>query len=151
MKQRAAHMFALMLAAGTAQALLAATPAQERAFVDAYRRAYEGRDHPGRVALLYTKGADPQALVFYKMVLGAEMGGRMASIELVEPSAEDRAHAQTARSPSGRPQQLVLPATKKLVITSTAKGRDGSASSTSEVFVGESDGRLWILVPGAAK
>jgi hypothetical protein len=151
MKRRFARVLALLLAAGTAQVLLAATPAQERQFVDAYRKAYEARDHKGLVALLYTDGADPQALTFYKMMLGVEMGGRIGSIELVDLTPEDRARADSTQSPTGRPLKLVLPATKKLVIKSSTKDKDGSSSSSSEVFVGESGGRLWILVPGTAK
>ena len=103
------------------------------------------------LALLYTNGADPQALTFYKMMLGAEMGGRIGSIELVDLTPEDRARADSTQSPTGRPMKLVLPATKKLVLKSSTKDKDGSSSSSSEVFVGESGGRLWILVPGAAK
>ena len=129
----------------------AATPAQERQFVDTYRKAYEGRDHKTLVSLLYTNGADAQALVFYKMMLGAEMGGRIASIELVDLTPEDEVRARSAQGLDGKTYRLVLPATKKLVVKTATKDRDGSSSATSEVFVGESGGRLWILVPAAAK
>jgi hypothetical protein len=84
-------------------------------------------------------------------MLGAEMGGRIASIELLDLSAEDRARAESTMSPAGKPMKLLLPATKKLVIKSATKDRNGSSSSSSEIFVGESGGRLWILVPAAAK
>lgn len=151
MKRRFPRMFALLLTACVAQVLPAATPAQEKQFVDTYRKAYEARDHKGLVALLYTNGADPQALTFYKMMLGAEMGGRIASIELLDLSAEDRARSESTMSPAGKPMKLVLPATKKLVIKSATKDKNGSSSSSSEIFVGESGGRLWILVPAAAK
>ena len=151
MKRQFPRMFALLLTACVAQSLLAATPAQEKQFVDTYRKAYEARDHKGLVALLYTNGADPQALTFYKMMLGAEMGGRISSIELLDLSAEDRARSESTMSPAGKPMKLVLPATKKLVIKSATKDKNGSSSSSSEIFVGESGGRLWILVPAAAK
>jgi hypothetical protein len=151
MKPRFARVLALLLAACAAPALLAATPAQERQFVDAYRKAYEARDHDGLVALLYTNGADPQALTFYKMMLGAEMGGRISSIELLDLTAEDRARAESTVSLAGKPMKLVLPPTRKLVIRSGTMDKDGSSSSSSEVFIGESGGRLWILVPAAAK
>jgi len=144
-------VLAAWLGCWASSAAHAATPAQERQFVEAYRSAYEAADHRGLVALLYTEGADPQAVAFYKMMLGAEMGGRIASIELVQLTAEDRASAQTALSPTGRPMQLVLPATRKLVIRTGTTDRDGSTSATSEVFVGERDGRLWILLPSAAR
>jgi hypothetical protein len=130
---------------------VAATPAQERQFVETYRKAYEGRDHKTLVSLLYTTGADAQALVFYRMMLGAEMGGRIASIELADLTPEDRARAESMQGLGGKTYRLVLPATKKLVVKTATTGREGSSSSTSEVFVGESGGRLWILVPAAAK
>jgi hypothetical protein len=129
----------------------AATPAQERQFVDTYRKAYEGRDHKTLVSLLYTTGADAQALLFYRMMLGAGMGGRIASIELVDLTPEDEVRAQSAQGLDGRTYRLVLPATKKLTVKTATKDRDGSSSAKSEVFVGESGGRLWILVPAAAK
>jgi len=44
-----------------------------------------------------------------------------------------------------------LPATKKLVTKSETKDKNGLSSSSSEVFVGESEGRLYILLPAAAK
>lgn len=128
-----------------------ATPAQERQFVDAYRKAYEGRDHRTLVSLLYADGADAQALAFYKMMLGAEMGGRIASIELADLTPEDKARSESALGLSGQAYRLVLPATKKLVVRTATKDRDGSSAATSEVFVGESGGRLWILVPAARK
>ena len=129
----------------------AASPAQEKQFVDTYRKAYEGKDGKALVALLYTKGADPQALGFYKMMLAAEMGGKASSIELLDLTPEDKVKAESTQSPDGRKMKLVLPATKKLVTKSERKDKNGSSSGTSEVFVGESDGKLWILVPAAAK
>ncbi len=134
-----------------AGAALAATPAQEKQFVDTYRKASEGRDQKTLESLLYTTGADAQALAFYKAMLGAEAGGKIASIELLDLTADDRARSEKTQSPDGKTMKLVLPATKKLVIKSATKTKDGSSSSTSEVFVGESGGRLYILVPAAAK
>ena len=127
----------------------AATPAQEKAFVDTYRKAYEAKDEKALVSLLYTKGADPAAVAFYKMMLGAEMGAKIDTIELVDLSAEDRKHVDAMRSPDGRPAKLVMPPSKKLVLKTSTKDKNGSSSSKSEVFVGESDGRLYILLPAA--
>jgi hypothetical protein len=127
----------------------AATPAQEKAFVDTYRKAYEAKDEKTLVSLLYTKGADPAALAFYKMMVGAEMGGNIDTIELVDLSAEDRKHVDAMQSPDGRPAKLVMPPSKKLVVKTSTKDKNGSSSSKSEVFVGESDGKLYILLPAA--
>ncbi len=134
-----------------ATSLHAATPAQEKQFVDTYRKAYEAKDGKALESLLYTKGADPMALGFYKMMLTAEMGGRMASIQLLALTSDDKVRSETGKSPDGRPMKLVMPATRKLVVKTQTKDGNGSSSGSSEVFVGESDGRLYILVPAAAK
>jgi hypothetical protein len=49
-----------LIAVGTLA--FAATPQQEKHFVDAYKKAHEGKGAKGRTAMLYTKGADPQGL-----------------------------------------------------------------------------------------
>ena len=131
--------------------VLAATPEQEKQFVDTYRKAYDAKDAKTLNAMLYTKGADSQAVAFYKMMITSELGGRITSIQLLDLTADDRARAAKAQSPDGRPVKLVLPATKKLVTKSETKDKNGSSSSSSEVFVGESEGRLYILLPAAAK
>ena len=143
---------AVMLAASVvAAAVHAATPAQEKQFVDTYRKAYEGKDHNTLVSLLYTRGADAKALAFYKMMMGAELGGRISAIELADLTAEDRKRLESMQGPDGRPAKLVLPPTKKLVVKTGSKDKSGSSSSSSEVFVGEADGKLWILVPAASR
>jgi hypothetical protein len=131
--------------------VLAATPEQEKQFVDTYRKAYDAKDAKTLNAMLYTKGADSQAVAFYKMMITSELGGRITSIQLLDLTADDKARAAKAQSPDGRPVKLVLPATKKLVTKSETKDKNGSSSSSSEVFVGESEGRLYILLPAAAK
>jgi len=131
--------------------VLAATPEQEKQFVDTYRKAYDAKDAKTLNAMLYTKGADSQAVAFYKMMITSELGGRITSIQLLDLTADDKARAAKAQSPDGRPVKLVLPATKKLVTKSETKDKNGLSSSSSEVFVGESEGRLYILLPAAAK
>jgi len=131
--------------------VLAATPEQEKQFVDTYRKAYDAKDAKTLNAMLYTKGADSQAVAFYKMMITSELGGRITSIQLLDLTAEDKARAAKAQSSDGRAMKLVLPATKKLVTKSETKDKNGSSSSSSEVFVGESEGRLYILLPAAAK
>ena len=44
-----------------------------------------------------------------------------------------------------------MPPTKKLVVKTETKDKSGSSSSKSEVFVGEADGKLWILLPAASR
>jgi hypothetical protein len=151
MPARTLPLLACAAIAALSTLALGATPAQERQFIETYRKAYERRDHATLVSLLYTNGADAQALVFYRMMLGAEMGGRIEAIELADLTPDDRVRAESAQGFDGRTYRLVLPATKKLVVRTATKDREGTSSSTSEVFVGESGGRLWILVPAAAK
>jgi len=131
---------------------LAATPAQEQAFVDTYRKAFEGKDAKTLHSLMYTEGADPKALGFYRMMTTVGMGSKVASIALVDLTAEDRARAdRTMPSPDGRSLKLSLRPVKKLVIRVETKTADSSSTGTSEVFVAEHDGRLWIPVPVAAR
>jgi len=146
----AAALCCLVTAAAPLGAL-GASPAQEKQFVDTYRKAYEAKDEKTLVSLLYTKGADPAALNFYKkMTMAAEAGTKISSIQLLDLTSEDKTRLETTQSPSGKPMKLVLPATKKLVIKSETKNTSGSSTSSSQVFVGKSDGRLYILVPAAA-
>jgi hypothetical protein len=131
---------------------LAATPAQEKAFVDAYKAAYEGKNAKALHAMLYTKGADPQALDFYKMMMTDGMGAKISSIALEPLTADDKAKAAAAMpGPGGKQYRLTLTPVKKLVIKSTTSGSTGSSTSTNTVFVGEADGKLLIPVPGPAK
>jgi hypothetical protein len=129
----------------------AATPVQEKAFVDTYRRAYEARDDKTLASLLYTKGADPAAVAFYKMMMAAEAGSKITAIDLVEITPEDRKRIESMQSPDGKPAKLVLPPSRKLVIKSQTKAASGSSSGTSEIFVGEADGKLYILVPAVSR
>jgi hypothetical protein len=131
---------------------LAATPAQEKAFVDAYRAAYEGKNDKALYGLLYTKGADPQALEFYKLMMADGMGGKIASIALEPLTDADKAKAAASMpGPGGKAMKLTLVPVKKLVIRRSEKAASGSSTSTSTVFVAEADGKLVIPVPGAAK
>jgi hypothetical protein len=131
---------------------LAATPEQEKAFVDTYRKAFEGKDAKTLHALLYTKGADPQALEFYKMMMTDGMGAKIGTIALEPLTAADKADAvKSMPGPGGKSFKLTLAPVKKLVIKRTSKEASGSSTSTNTVFVGEADGRLVIPVPGPAK
>ena len=132
-------------------AAAAATPAQEKAFVDTYRKAYEGKDEKTLASLLYTKGADPAAVAFYKMMMGASAGTSIMAIDLVDITDEDRKRIDSMQSPDGKPAKLVLPPAKKLVIKSETKTANSSSSGKSEIFVGEADGKLYILVPAASR
>lgn len=53
---------------------LAASPDQEKQFVDTYKKAHEAGDTRTLNALLYTKGSDPQALEFCQMSMAGDGG-----------------------------------------------------------------------------
>jgi hypothetical protein len=127
-----------------------ATPAQEKAFVDAYKKAFEAKDEKTLTGLLYSKGADPQALEFYKMMMTSDMGSKITSIQLADLDAKDKERAKGGPGPDGKPMKFTLQPTKKLVIKTETKDANGSSSSTSEVFVAESDGKIVIPAPGPA-
>lgn len=129
----------------------AATPAQEKAFVDAYRKAFEAKDEKTLNGFLYTKGADPQATELYKMMMTSDMGAKITSIQLADLDDSDKKRAQGGPGPNGKPMKFTLPPTKKLVIKTETKDANGTSSSSSEVFVAESDGKLVIPTPGPAK
>ena len=48
--------------------IVAATPAQEKAFTDKYKAAMEGKDTATLASFLYTQRSDPEALEFYRMM-----------------------------------------------------------------------------------
>jgi hypothetical protein len=131
--------------------IVAATPEQEKAFTDKYKAAMESKDTATLESFLYTKGSDPTALEFYKMMQSGEAGEKISSIELVNLTPEDVKKATTPMDgPTGK-VCLTLKPTKKLVIKVEKKDGSGSSSSSSENFVAEKDGKFVIPVPGPCK
>lgn len=137
------------LAAGS---LLAGDSAQEKAFIDKYKTAFEAKDTATLETFLYTKGSNPMALQFYKMMQADGAGGKISKIELVDLSPEDvKKAAEVQNGPGGEKMQLTLKPAKKLKMTVETKSGEGSSTSTSESFVAENDGKLVIPVPGPVK
>jgi hypothetical protein len=131
--------------------IVAATPEQEKAFTDKYKAAMEGKDTATLESFLYTKGADPAAVEFYKMMQSGGAGEKIASLELVSLTPEDVKKATTPMDgPTGK-VCLTLKPTKKLVVKVEKKDENGSSSNTSENFVAEKDGKFVIPVPGPCK
>src|SRR5256714_15156297 len=132
--------------------LTAATADQEKAFTDKYKTAFEGKDSATLESFLYTQGADPAILGFYKMMQSGEAGEKISSIELVDLTPEDAKKAATPMdSPTGGKVCLTLKPTKKLIIKVEKKDANGSSTSTSENFIAEKDGKFVIPVPGPCK
>jgi hypothetical protein len=131
--------------------LAAGTSEQEKAFVDKYKTAFEGKDTATLESFLYTQGSDPAALEFYKMMQSGEAGEKISKIELVSLTPEDMKKATTPMDgPTGK-ACLTLKPTKKLVIKIEKKDANGSSSSSSENFIAEKDGKFVIPVPGPCK
>ena len=153
MQPRRFHIISLLLVAGlSASPLVASSPEQEKEFTDKYKTAFEANDSATLESFLYTKGADPTVLEFYKMMIGQGAGGKISKIELVQLSADDSKKAEKIQDgPGAIKLKLPLKPTKKLKITVETKDSNGSSSSTSESFVAEKDGKLVIPVPVAAK
>ena len=129
----------------------AGTPEQEKAFVDKYKTAFEGKDSATLESFLYTKGSDPTAVEFYKMMQSGEVGEKISKIELVNLTPEDvKKTTAPMDGPTGK-VCLTLKPTKKLVIKIEKKDANGSSSSSSENFVAEKDGKFVIPVPGPCK
>ena len=130
----------------------AATPEQEKAFTDKYKKAFEAKDMATLQSFLYTQGADPAIVGFYKMMQSGEAGEKISNIELVTLTPEDAKKAATPMdSPTGGQVCLTLKPTKKLIIKVEKKDASGSSSSTSENFIAEKDGKFVIPVPGPCK
>lgn len=129
----------------------AASAAEEKAFVDAYKSAFAAKDASALNALLYT-GGDPMAVEFYGQMMTAEMAdGKLVSAELKDLTPEDVTNASTPQDmPSGK-MQLTPKPYKKLVLKVETKTADNNSSSTSEVFVAEDGGKIVIAVPAPAK
>ena len=133
-------------------ALRAGTPEQEKAFVDKYKTAYEANDKKTLESFLYTKGANPMALEFYKMMMANDEGSKISKIELENLSPEDaKKAAAVEEGPDGKKSQLPIVPTKKLKVSVEQKGDSGSSSGSSSIFVAEKDGKFVIPVPATAK
>lgn len=132
--------------------LCAGTPEQEQAFLDKYKVAFEAGDKATLNSFLYTQGANPVVLDFYKMMQVDGAGGKMTKIELVELSPEDTQKAGAVMDgPGGVKMKLPLKPTKKLKFSFTTKTADSSSTASSETFVAEKDGKFVIPVPVNAK
>jgi hypothetical protein len=133
-------------------ALDGGTPEQEQAFTAKYKTAYETKDSATLHSFLYTEGANPMALGFYKMIITNGAGAKISKIELIDLTLEETKEAEEPQEgPGGMKTRLPLKPTKKLKITVETKNGDNTSSSTSEIFVAEKDGKFVIPVPVTAK
>jgi hypothetical protein len=144
---------AFLLGLSCVSPLRAGTPAEEKAFVDKYKAAFEKGDKAALESFLYVKDANPMALEFYKMMQTEGAGtAKISKIELVDLTPEEVKKASGVETgPDGSKAQLPLKPTKKLKISIETKDANGSSSSSSENFVAEKDGKYVIPVPATVK
>jgi hypothetical protein len=129
-----------------------ATPEQEKAFVESYKKAFEAKDEKALAAFLYTKGAEVGTIGFFSMMQIADAGKPITSIELVTPTEEEAAkYNKPMEMPDGGMYKMPVKPIKKLVIVIEEKSADGSSKSTHSSPVAEIDGKLVIPVPVPAK
>lgn len=134
-----------------AMSAFAVTPAQEKAFLDSYRKAFTSKDVKALQAMLYSKGADPMALDFYKMMIAGDLEATITSITLADLTAEDVKKLESGKTPDGRPMRMTLKPVKKLVIKTSTKTASSSSTGSSESFIAEHEGKLVIPVPASGK
>ena len=128
------------------------TPEQEKAFTAKYKKAFEGKDTATLESFLYTQGADPEIVGFYKMMQSAQAGEKISNIELIALTPDDVKKVNTPME-SGKGGKVCLPLkpTKKLVIKIDKKDANGSSTSSTENFIAEKNGKFVIPVPGKCK
>jgi hypothetical protein len=132
-------------AGGTA---FAATADQEAAFVNTYKTAFEAKDAATLDAFLFTDGAIPAAVEFYKMAMTADFGQKITTIELQALDADDiQKVGMEMPGPDGSMARLAPKPYKKLVIVIETKDDSGSMKSTNTIFIAEKDGKLGVPLP----
>lgn len=135
----------------TAVASLLAGSADEKTFTDKYKTAFESKDSKTLESFLYTTGSDAGAVEFYKMMMTAEAGSKVASIELTALTPDEMKKAGEPQEGPGGKMCLTLKPTKKLTIKVEHKDDNGSSTSSTSSFVAEKDGKLVIPAPGPCK
>ncbi len=152
MKSKFLVMSFLAAACLFASAVPGATPEQEKAFIEKYKKALEAGDKATLQSFLYTQDANPMALQFYTMVQSNGAGSTVMKIELLDLTPEDLKKAGAIMpGPGGLKMKMSLKPVKKLKIAILKKIGESSSTSTSENFVAEKDGNLVIPVPVTVK
>lgn len=152
MKTKSLSVALILLTCAFAALVQAGIPEQEKAFVDKYKAAFEAGDKATLESFLYTKGAHPKALEFYKMMQAEGSGSKIGKIELLDLSPEEAKEAEAIEEmPDGQKTKFPLKPTKKLKISVETKNASSNSSSSSTWLVAEKDGKFVIPVPVPAK
>ena len=106
-----------------------------------YKKAFESNDTKALAAFLYTEGGAKETIEFFTMMQTMQAGKKIASIELVTPSAaEKEKFNKPMEMPDGKKYVMPFPPTKQLVVVIEEKSGEGSGKSTSKNPVGEKNG-----------
>src|SRR3954463_12809375 len=115
----------LLLLAGLALISIpvrAATPEQQKTFVESYKKALEANDAKTLAGFLYTKGAQPEQVEFFKMMMAIKPGAKITSIRLIKPTDEEAAKFnKPMMMPDGKSYKMPIKPTKQLVIKTETK------------------------------
>lgn len=125
--------------------------ADEAAFLTAYRQAFAAKDTATLHGFLYTEGADPMVVDFYRSMQSQDLGNPKAVITLEPLTPDEIEKARKPKDGPGGPMMLPLKPVKKLVTAITTDDANGKSTSSSSCLVAEHDGKLVIPVPGPAK
>jgi hypothetical protein len=130
----------------------AITPAQEKAFVDGFKKAVERKDAKALKAFLYTRDADPTVLEFFNMMIVADFGSTIKLIKLVDLTPEENKQMEMGgKNIQGKPMKMPLKPIKSLLITTGSKSADLTTNGSSQWYVAEYQGKLVIPVPALVK
>jgi len=122
-----------------------ATPEQEKAFLESFKKAFEAGDVKTLDASLLTEGVNAEIKEMLTGLQRIDVGKPVESIKLVAVTDADRArYGDVMDMPDGKKYKMPVPPTKLLVIKS--KG-----GATSKAPVAEKDGKLVVLLPVEAK
>ena len=125
---------------------------QWKAFLGAYKAAYQAKDAKGIAALVHTEGANPTILDFYLSGLTADLGKGDLTIELKDLTKDDVAEvAQVMSGPGGASVKLSPQPYKKLVISIAIKNATTTSTNTTTVYVADEGSKVRIAAPANVK
>ena len=125
---------------------------KEQEFLDTFRQALEKHDTKMIDSLLLKDKTPAEIVEFFTMMMELTPGMKIASVELVTPTAEEAAKFnKSMEMPDGKNYKLPIIPTKQLVIIMKEDSANGSGTSKSTLPVAEKDGKFIIPLPVAAE
>ena len=142
--KRISFLFAAILALNVSTAH-SATPEQEKAFVDAYKSAFESGDKTALAGFLYKEGSPEDVVRLFTNMQNSAAGGKIASIELVELTpAEVEKFNKPMQFKDGRSLVVSVAPYKQLVVVVEPAAGTEAQKKTLKTPIAEKDGNLVI-------